>query len=65
MGVAPFKCVTNKKGGYLVGRFQDLTGQKFGKLTVLERADDYIYKGKNGDKNMSNGFANANVGTKL
>lgn len=25
-----------------MSEFQDLTGQRFGKLTVLERADDYI-----------------------
>lgn len=26
----------------VIGRFVDLTGQKFGKLTVIERAEDYI-----------------------
>ena len=27
---------------YLLGKFIDLTGQKFGKLAVVKKADDYV-----------------------
>lgn len=30
------------KGGCIIGRTEDLTGRRFGKLTVLERDSDYI-----------------------
>lgn len=32
------------RGGSIIGKFIDLTGQTFGRLTVLRRAEDYIGK---------------------
>ena len=31
------------KGGDIMGKERDLIGQKFNRLTVLERAEDHIY----------------------
>ena len=42
-----------------MGNFIDLTGQKFGKLTVVKRVDDYIYtsNGKIDYKSLSKMYA--------
>ena len=31
-----------KRRGDNIGRFEDLTGRKFGRLTVIKRVEDYV-----------------------